>query len=128
MADFAEVLAAMDLATGSTSLAHYVASLEAVAAEIVATDPFLVALANWVRHPWQGTGKQLHDLLPGADGDKYWPAARGMNGKLKRVAPDLRKVGWTVTEVKADPQAKRAATWIIEPPTTASDAATGATA
>ncbi|MBY6062212.1 hypothetical protein [Microbacterium esteraromaticum] len=116
MADFAEVLAAIDLATGSKVLERYWRSQEAVASDIVETDDFLIAIAEKIRSRWTGTAKQLHSVLPARDGDKYWPTARGMNGKLKRVGPDLRKAGWTVVETKADPASKRAAMWTLEPP------------
>src|SRR5690625_5555302 len=46
MADFAEVLAALDLATGASGLEYYTLSQESVASSIVATDDFLVALAE----------------------------------------------------------------------------------
>lgn len=118
MADFAEVLAALDLATGASGLEYYTLSQESVASSIVATDDFLVALADKVTERWEGTGADLFKLLPmpvTADA-KYWPRARGVDGALKRRAPDLRKAGWTVDAVVPDPRSKRAKTWILVPP------------
>src|SRR5690625_3136875 len=64
MADFAEVLAALDLATGASGLEYYTLSQESVASSIVATDDFLVALADKVTERWEGTGADLFKLLP----------------------------------------------------------------
>lgn len=116
MADFAEVLAALDLATGSDSLSHYIDAQESVASDIVTTDRFLSTLAETITTRWAGTGKELHGLLDRPDDAKYWPEPRGMAGKLKRVAPDLRKVGWTVEHIPADPESKRAQSWVLVPP------------
>lgn len=116
MADFAEVLAAIDLATGSDGLSYYMAAQEAVADEIVATDTFIVELTSKIRVPWRGTTKELYPLLTKPEGEKYWPAARGLAGKLKRIAPDLRKAGWAIDQVREDPRTKRAAAWTITPP------------
>jgi hypothetical protein len=116
MADFAEVLAALDLATGSRALEHYTRAQESVAEEIVDTDKFLGAIASTITKRWAGTGKELHKHLPRPADDKYWPEARGISGKLRRCAPDLRKSGWTVEEIKPDPASKRPKTWVLVPP------------
>lgn len=116
MADFAEVLAALDLATGSTGLAHYVHSQNSVAEDIVDTDKFLQAITAKITTRWEGTGKEIYELLPRPADDKYWPEQRGVSGKLRRSAPDLRKSGWTVEEVRPDPKSKRPKTWILVPP------------
>lgn len=116
MADFAEILAALDLATGSKSLARYTLAQDTVAEDIVATDQFLVTLASKITKRWEGTGKQLYELLPRPENDRYWPEPRGISGKLRRSAPDLRKAGWEVTEIKPDAASKRPKTWILVPP------------
>lgn len=118
MADFAEVLAAIDLASGANGLAHYISSQEAVAEEIVDTDKFLTAMASKITSRWEGTGKELHEMLPRPENEKFWPEQRGVSGKLRRSAPDLRKSGWHVEEIAADPGTKRPKTWILVPPTT----------
>lgn len=115
MADFAEVLAAMDLGTGSESLAHYMEAQASVASEIVDTDKFLTTLTDTITQRWSGTGKALYEMLPQPD-DKYRVGARGMAGKLRRIAPDLRKAGWQIDEIAADPVSKRAKTWVLVPP------------
>ena len=118
MADFAEVLAALDEATGSNSLAHYKVVQEGVAEGIVDTDVFLSTLKSTITERWAGTGRDLHEMLlmpPGAN-PKFWPEVRGMSPKLRRVAPDLRKAGWTVENIPADPESKRAQSWVLIPP------------
>ncbi|MGJ9372517.1 hypothetical protein [Nesterenkonia sp. CF4.4] len=116
MADFAEVLAALDLATASNSLSHYTSAQATVASEIVGTDKFLTAVTETISARWVGTGKELLELLPRPVDYKFWPEPRGMAGKLRRVAPDLRKAGWHVEQVVPDPASKRAKTWILVPP------------
>lgn len=118
MADFAEVLCALDLALDANGLDHYLSSQESVAEDIVATDPFLIILTDTITSRWEGTAKELHTELPRQSDDKYAVTARGMSGKLKRVAPDLRKAGWSISEVKPDVMSKRASMWVIEPPAT----------
>ena len=116
MADFAEVLAALDLATGSQALEHYTRAHESIAEEIVDTDKFLGAITSTITQRWSGTNKDLHGLLPRPADDKYWPGARGISGKLRRSAPDLRKAGWVIEEHKPDPASKRSKTWVLVPP------------
>lgn len=116
MADFAEVLAALDLATGSRALEHYTQAQDSIAEEIVDTDKFLGAITSRITARWVGTGKELHMLLPRPADDKYWPGERGVSGKLRRSAPDLRKSGWTVEEIRSDPASKRPKTWVLVPP------------
>ncbi|BCT74204.1 ATP-binding protein [Sinomonas cyclohexanicum] len=119
MADFAEVPAAIDLAIGTNGLEHYMLSHELVSEEIVATDKFLAAISGQVTRRWEGTGKALYDLLPRPVDDRFWPEQRGVSGKLKKVAPDLRKAGWVVEQVVPDPKSKRPKTWVLVPPGTA---------
>lgn len=116
MADFANVLAALDLATGWDSLAHYMTAQEAVAEDIVATDRFLIELAAKVKQPWHGTGRELYEPLDRPADDKYWPEMRGVAGKLRRVGPDLRKAGWKVAEIKPAHGSHAAKTWKLVPP------------
>lgn len=119
MADFAEVLAALDLATGSDTLDRYLRAQDSVAEDIVSTDQFLVAITETIKHRWTGTGKALHELLRRPSDDRYWPEPRGMSGKLRRVAPDLRKAGWQIDEIKPNPTSKRSKTWVLIPPNSA---------
>lgn len=116
MADFAEILAALDLASGSSALEHYTLSQGAIAEDIVDTDKFLQAVSAKVTSRWEGTGKELYAMLPRPESDKYWPEQRGVSGKLRRSAPDLRKSGWEIEEIKADPKSKRPKKWILVPP------------
>jgi hypothetical protein len=89
---------------------------ESIAEEIVDTDKFLGAITTTITKRWAGTGKELHKKLPRPAEDKFWPEARGISGKLRRSAPDLRKAGWTVEEIKPDPASKRPKTWVLVPP------------
>ena len=84
-------------------------SHELVSEEIVATDKFLSAISAHVTHRWEGTGKDLYALLPRPIDDRFWPEQRGVSGKLKKVAPDLRKAGWVIEQVVPDPKSRGAA-------------------
>jgi len=116
MADFAEVLKALDLANDTSGLEHYLGAQAGVAAEHVETDPVAMAMTERIHGPWKGTSKELYALLPSPRDDRYWPTARGLHRAVLRLAPDLRASGWVVVETKGDPQSKRAATWTLEPP------------
>src|SRR5699024_6078267 len=116
MADFAEVLAAVDIATGANGLEHYSRSQASVSEEIVATDKFLQAISAQIVDRWEGTGKELYNLLPRPVDDKFWPEERGVSGKLKKVAPDLRKAGWTVDVISSSETSKRSKRWVLVPP------------
>lgn len=121
MADFAEVLAAIDLATGSTGLERYLQLQESSNEDLVEGDAWLTELTERICEPWTGTTKMLHALLPmpatTSPSSKSWPqSSRGVTGKLKRSAPALRALGWRVDQVQAESGSNRGATWVFEPP------------
>ena len=115
MKDFAEILGALDETLGTHAYDFYISQQNNLASEIVDTDYFLSAIKTQITERFEGTAKELHDLLKRPANDKYWPEPRGMPGKLKRAAPRLRAAGLEVTEVPAPPGSKRAATWILVP-------------
>jgi len=102
MADFAHTLAAVDHVLGTEGLARYRGQAEDMAADTVGSDPVLKAIVDTVTEPWEGTGAELldaitvHDVKP----PKGWPGtARAMTGELRRKAPVLRRLGWTVDDL-----------------------------
>ncbi len=98
MADFARVLAAVDIVMGTSGLKHYVAKQRTVAIDSLASDPFSLALAE-MRINFTGTSAELLTQLQPERPPKDWPAnARAVTILLKRNAPALRKAGWTVTD------------------------------
>jgi energy-coupling factor transporter ATP-binding protein EcfA2 len=104
MADFARVLAAVDTVLGTHALADYAQQAGDLAADAVDSDPVLAAIAAAVVEPWTGTGAELlHLITPDREGwraPKEWPKdPRALTGILRRRAPSLRRLGWTVDDL-----------------------------
>lgn len=119
MADFARVVAAVDTVTGSTALDRYRALSGDLARDAVTSDPVLVALTAFVVGTWTGAMADLHEGLTGTLGDtrpgRGWPAnARALGTVLKRRAPSLRRVGWTVEQTSQ--RCERGALWRLTKP------------
>lgn len=103
MADFARVLAAVDEVLGTKALTAYGQQAGDLAADAVDSDPVLAAVVAAIREPWTGTAGDLLDLItPSAEGwraPKDWPKdKRALTGLLRRRAPSLRRLGWTVDD------------------------------
>jgi len=104
MADFARVLAAVDRVLGSTALADYGAQAGDLAADAVDSDPVLSAIAGNVTELWQGSAAELLAVItPDREGwraPKDWPKDnRTLTALLRRRAPSLRRLGWTVEDL-----------------------------
>lgn len=102
MADFARVLAAVDLVTGWATLPQYLGVGNELAEDVVDADPVAQAVVALVdaEGRWSGTASDLLRTLtnPGAPLPKDWPSQpNALSGRLKRIAPALRSVG-IVTE------------------------------
>lgn len=124
MADFARVLAAVDRVTGSEALARYGRQAGALASDAVSSDPVLSTLGEVIRAPWSGAVAELHDMLTDHLGDtrppREWPkTARALAVVLKRRAPSLRRVGWTVEQT--DERTMRGVLWHLSPPVAGHD-------
>lgn len=102
MADFARILAAVDRITGTTGLATYGRLAADLAADAVTGDPVLTAITERVTEPWTGSAAELLEVLgePHAEHRREWPKnARAMTTILRRRAPALRRLGWTVDDL-----------------------------
>jgi energy-coupling factor transporter ATP-binding protein EcfA2 len=103
MADFARVLAAVDEALDTDALTAYGRQAGELAADAVDSDPVLAAVVAAVRTPWEGPAGELLDLIapdPDRRPPKDWPKdARALTGLLRRRAPSLRRLGWTVDDL-----------------------------
>jgi hypothetical protein len=104
MADFAEIVAAVDLVRGTDVLADYVAAGGQLAAVVVEADPVAAAVRDFIARlgTWRGTSAQLHELLtehaPVHSNAKNWPPdGTRLSGRLRRAAPALRSVGVETT-------------------------------
>ncbi len=117
MADFAVIVAALDELHDTTALAAYADQARNMAADAVTADPFLAALAR-PRQRFEGTAAELRTLLVPLDekgrAPLGWPkSARAVTSLVKRSAPALRKLGWTVTETTSR---TRTVVWLLDPP------------
>jgi DNA polymerase III delta prime subunit len=119
MADFAHVLAAVDQLAGTEGLARYRALAGELARDAVTSDPVLLALTSTISMPWDGPAAELLDILTATLHDtrppKGWPSgARVLASLLKRRAPSLRRLGWTVEQLSE--RSERGTLWQIDPP------------
>jgi len=115
MADFARVLAAVDIVMGTSGLKHYISKQRTAALDSLSSDPFLLALAE-MRTTFTGTSAELLTALQPERPPKDWPTnARAVTTVLKRNAPALRKAGWTVTEDGGRNQSN-SLRWTLKPP------------
>jgi hypothetical protein len=102
MADFARVLAAVDQVLGTSGLDTYARLASDLAADAVTGDPVLSAITETIQTQWTGTAAELLDLIgdPDPEHRKAWPnSPRGMTSLLRRRAPSLRRLGWTVEDL-----------------------------
>jgi hypothetical protein len=100
MADFAQLVAALDQLLGTHGLDRYLEQSKMMAEDSLSDDPFLGAMSA-AKLEFTGTAAELLDALTPADKRPPidWPKnARALTGLLKRNAPALRKAGWTVED------------------------------
>ncbi len=123
MADFAHVLAAVDRINGTDGMGRYRQLAGELASDAVTSDPVLAALTSTVTEPWEGAAAQLLEKLTaslgGARPPKDWPSARSLAGLLKRKAPSLRRVGWTVEQTGE--HTRKGVRWRLVPPAKSGD-------
>jgi 5S rRNA maturation endonuclease (ribonuclease M5) len=101
MADFARILAAVDRILGTTGLDRYARQSETLAADTIASDPFLAAVTDSVVSEFEGSAADILAMAtPVSDrwrAPRGWPrSARSVTSILRRSAPALRSTGWTV--------------------------------
>jgi hypothetical protein len=104
MADFAQVLAAVDKVTGFDSLTLFAGIGDRLAADVVAADPVAAAVTDLVDNfgEWAGTATDLLSKLTDRTfGDKRpskgWPSQPHiLSGQLKRASTVLRQLGIAV--------------------------------
>lgn len=113
MADFARVLAAVDKATGWSTLEAYKATAQDAVADVLDGEPFAKAVVDLVdRAGSDGLTLTASDLLEKvATPDrlpKKWPKdATRAGGQLKRLAPALRTIGIDVDDSQRGPKPKK---------------------
>jgi hypothetical protein len=100
MADFARLLGALDRSQGWSSLADYTEAAADANRAVLDADPIARAVCALVQQrAWQGTHDELLRVITPERPDRDWPrSARGLAGRLKRLAPALRDQAGIVVE------------------------------
>lgn len=120
MADFARIAAAVDTILGTEGLARYIGRGAELAADGLSGDFFAVRMQKVITEedPFEGTSAQLLlRVQPPGDArlPRDWPKdSRAATTRLHRVAPALRKLGWTFSDSR-DSHTKLLR-WEISPP------------
>ncbi len=114
MADFARILASVDQVKGTKSLAQYLNQSKDLNADSVTSEPAIAAMIEKVTGSAGYTSKELLALITPADKTRDWPNARRLTGLLKRHAPALRGLGWTIEQTTE--KRHNAVVWEIAPP------------
>jgi hypothetical protein len=85
---------------GWTTLADYRVVAGEANRAVLDSDPVARAVCALVeRHPWQGTHDELLEAICPEHPGREWPrTARGLAGRLKRLAPALRDQAGLVIE------------------------------
>ena len=99
MADFALVLAALDSATGWTTLPDYLAASLHAAQDVLDGDSFATAVTSMVvaQGRWEGTCLQLLGMFTQESTPRDWPRTpRAVAARLTRLTPALSAADVTV--------------------------------
>ena len=125
MADYARILRAVDLIDGTTGLDTYKDLIGQLAADTAENITTLINITNAVKSEWEGTAKELLETI--RPGDPAWKPprdypkdGRAMSAELRKRAPTLRRLGWTVKDLGANNHAK-VVRWRLVPPREGSD-------
>ena len=116
MADYARVLAAVDQVMGTQGFTRYMAQADGLAGDVIASEPVVAALVETVTAPFTGTAAELLAMVtPEGRTGRDWPAnPRSLTGTLRRNAPALRRLGWTITAT--DDTHAKVLRWHLIPP------------
>ncbi|MFD9771655.1 hypothetical protein ACFWXE_15245 [[Kitasatospora] papulosa] len=99
MADWAELLWALDEVTGWDTLSTYTGSQDAVTDDVIDADPVATALTRWSATAgsteWRATTGQIDEVLrPPGPSPEAWPKTTALlSARLTSLAPALRQRG-----------------------------------
>ena len=120
MADFANILAAVDLVRGKSALPAYYKEIERSAHNAIEENTFLTELTKSMKTSWIGSAAELNEFLHSEGANTYrrdWPQSSAeVTERLTRTAPTLRKAGWTI-ENAGNKNREKVTKWKIIPPT-----------
>jgi hypothetical protein len=121
MADFAQLLAAVDQVLGTVGLPRYLAKQAELATESLTDDMFISSIAHRIKGTFDGSSAELLcrvSLPEGIRAPKGWPStARQATRLLRRQAPVMRKAGWTIYD-DGTCNKDGVLRWTITPPST----------
>ena len=111
MADFAQLLAAMDMVLGTSALAKYIAQGSRISEEVLEGDAVADALGEFVRRTrksWIGSAAELLKAISPDSVPTGWPRnAKALGGKLRRLAPALRATGISIEPPRKTDKTRR---------------------
>lgn len=108
MADFAELLWALDQVTGWSTLTTYTGAQDDLVDGVIESDLVATTLLAWAKSSttpdhWVGSAAALLGILPVPIGADKWPRTPGVLGsRLTRCAPALRKRGVDIRKKKVN--------------------------
>ncbi|GBG39361.1 ATP-binding protein [Mycobacterium montefiorense] len=121
MADFGRTLAAVDEALAADGLRRYLSRADQLSEDSLSADPFIERLRTSTLEPIIGksAGELLAMTTPAGDQwrrPKDWPKnGRDITAILRRHAPALRSLGWTIDDDGARNH-RNVLLWTISPP------------
>lgn len=121
MADFARIISAVDKVRGTDGLKRYESRSEDLAVDLLSGEPFFLAIKAAVVEQFNGSAADLQHLVTPTDPEwktprTGWPTnGRAATGALRRLAPTMRKAGWTVAGAGRNGHDKTLQ-WAIAPP------------
>ena len=114
MADFARIVAAVDVVEGSVGLKHYLTKQGSLAADSLTGDPFILAVME-LRY-FEGTSAELLQRVTPEKPPRYWPGSpRTVTTRLRRYAPAMTRTGWRIVSDEGQNHDK-VLRWSISPP------------
>ena len=114
MADFARIVAAVDVVTGTDGLKHYLTKQGSMAADSLAGDPFILAVLE-LRY-FDGTSAELLQRVTPEKPPRNWPGSpRAVTTRLRRHAPSMTRTGWKINSDEGQNHDK-VLRWSISPP------------
>ncbi|MEU8550247.1 hypothetical protein AB0C81_25215 [Streptomyces roseoverticillatus] len=115
MADFYELLYALDRVTGWSGTTTYDGAQRDLVDAVLDGDPAIVALCNWAQSPlfphdgWSGTMTELHGFLSERvrPGEPFPRTAASLSACLNTAAPSLRQRGIQIARSKSNKNGRK---------------------